>query len=64
MRRAASAAGASAAGADSPAAEPAGLDALRRLVEAGAKPRKAATVVAELTGGSANELYRALTREP
>jgi 16S rRNA (cytidine1402-2'-O)-methyltransferase len=37
-----------------------GLDALRRLVEAGAHPRKAARVVAELTGGSANELYRAL----
>ena len=43
--------------------EPAGLDALRRLVEAGAKPRPAAAVVAELTGGRANELYRALTRE-
>ena len=41
--------------------EPAGLDALRRLVEAGARPRKAAAVVAELTGGSANALYRALT---
>jgi 16S rRNA (cytidine1402-2'-O)-methyltransferase len=45
--------------ADAPAS-PAGLDALRRLVDAGAKPRKAAAVVAELTGGSANELYRAL----
>jgi 16S rRNA (cytidine1402-2'-O)-methyltransferase len=44
-------------------AEPAGLEALRRLVEAGAKPRPAAAVVAELTGGKANELYRALTRE-
>jgi 16S rRNA (cytidine1402-2'-O)-methyltransferase len=44
-------------------AEPAGLDALRRLVAAGAKPRPAASVVAELTGGKANELYRALTRE-
>jgi 16S rRNA (cytidine1402-2'-O)-methyltransferase len=42
-------------------AAPAGLDALRRLVEAGAHPRKAAGVVAELTGGSANALYRALT---
>jgi 16S rRNA (cytidine1402-2'-O)-methyltransferase len=41
--------------------EPAGLDALRRLVEAGAHPRRAAGVVAELTGGSANALYRALT---
>jgi 16S rRNA (cytidine1402-2'-O)-methyltransferase len=40
-----------------------GLDALRRLVESGAQPRKAAAVVAELTGGSANELYRALTDE-
>jgi 16S rRNA (cytidine1402-2'-O)-methyltransferase len=35
--------------------------ALRRLVEAGAKPRPAAAVVAELTGVSANALYRALT---
>jgi 16S rRNA (cytidine1402-2'-O)-methyltransferase len=40
---------------------PAGLDELRRLVEAGAHPRKAAGVVAELTGGTANALYRALT---
>jgi 16S rRNA (cytidine1402-2'-O)-methyltransferase len=40
-----------------------GADAVRRLVEAGAQPRKAAAVVAELTGGSANALYRALTRE-
>ncbi len=40
---------------------PAGLDALRRLVDAGARPRPAAAVVAELTGGRANELYRALT---
>jgi 16S rRNA (cytidine1402-2'-O)-methyltransferase len=40
---------------------PEGLDQLRRLVEAGAKPRPAAQVVAELTGGSANALYRALT---
>jgi 16S rRNA (cytidine1402-2'-O)-methyltransferase len=40
---------------------PAGLDALRRLVDAGAHPRKAAAVVAELTGGSANRLYGALT---
>lgn len=34
-------------------------DAVRRLVEDGAKPRAAATVVAELTGLSANDLYRA-----
>ncbi len=40
---------------------PAGLEQLRRLVEAGAKPRPAAAAVAELTGGSANALYAALT---
>lgn len=39
--------------------EPA-LDALRRLIDAGAKARPAASVVAELTGLSANALYRAL----
>jgi 16S rRNA (cytidine1402-2'-O)-methyltransferase len=37
------------------------VQALQRLVDAGAKPRPAATVVAELTGVSANALYRALT---
>jgi 16S rRNA (cytidine1402-2'-O)-methyltransferase len=37
------------------------LEAVRRLVDAGARPRPAATVVAELTGVPANELYRALT---
>jgi 16S rRNA (cytidine1402-2'-O)-methyltransferase len=38
------------------------LAALRRLVDdAGARPRPAASVVAELTGTSANTLYRALT---
>jgi len=37
------------------------LQALRRLVDSGAKPRVAAGVVAELTGASANALYRALT---
>ena len=47
---------AQAAGADAAA-----VDAVRRLVEAGAKARPAAAVVAELTGGSANALYRALT---
>jgi len=36
------------------------LEALRRLVDAGAKARPAATVVAELTGASANALYKAL----
>ncbi len=37
------------------------VEALRALVEAGARPRPAATVVARLTGTSANELYKALT---
>ena len=37
------------------------LEALLRLVDAGAKPRPAAQVVAELTGVAANALYRALT---
>jgi 16S rRNA (cytidine1402-2'-O)-methyltransferase len=47
--------------ADEPALAPA-LAALRRLVdEGGARPRPAAAVVAELTGTSANALYRALT---
>ncbi|HMJ33291.1 MAG TPA: 16S rRNA (cytidine(1402)-2'-O)-methyltransferase [Baekduia sp.] len=36
------------------------LDALARLVEAGARARPAAGVVAELTGTSANALYRGL----
>jgi 16S rRNA (cytidine1402-2'-O)-methyltransferase len=39
------------------------LDAVRRLVDSGAKPRIAAGVVAELTGIKANALYRALTAE-
>ena len=39
----------------------AALNALQRLVAAGAKPRPAAAVVAELTGVGANALYRALT---
>jgi 16S rRNA (cytidine1402-2'-O)-methyltransferase len=43
--------------------DPAALEALRKLVDAGAHPRKAATVVASLTGTSANALYRALTSE-
>jgi 16S rRNA (cytidine1402-2'-O)-methyltransferase len=37
----------------------AGVDALARLVDAGARTRPAAGVVADLTGGSANALYRA-----
>jgi 16S rRNA (cytidine1402-2'-O)-methyltransferase len=44
-------------------ADPAAVEALRRLVDAGAHPRKAASVVAGLTGASANALYRALTSE-
>jgi 16S rRNA (cytidine1402-2'-O)-methyltransferase len=40
--------------------DPAAVDALAKLVEAGAKPRPAAGVVAQLTGHSANALYRAL----
>jgi 16S rRNA (cytidine1402-2'-O)-methyltransferase len=45
------------------APDPAALDALRKLVDAGAHPRKAASVVASLTGSNANALYRALTSE-
>jgi 16S rRNA (cytidine1402-2'-O)-methyltransferase len=37
------------------------LNALARLVEAGAKPRPAAAVVAKLCGTSTNELHRAFT---
>lgn len=41
------------------------VDALRRLVQAGARPRAAAQVVAALTGTRPNELYKELTgREP
>jgi 16S rRNA (cytidine1402-2'-O)-methyltransferase len=41
------------------------IDALRSLVQSGARPRAAAGVVAALTGIRANELYRELTgREP
>ena len=43
-------------------ADPAAIDAVRRLVEAGARARPAASVVAELTGGAANDLYRAVTK--
>ncbi len=39
------------------------LAALRKLVDAGAKPRPAASVLAELTGVPANALYRALTEQ-
>jgi 16S rRNA (cytidine1402-2'-O)-methyltransferase len=41
------------------------VDALRRLVQSGARPRAAAAVVAALTDTRANDLYRALTgRDP
>ena len=39
------------------------IAAVRTLVDAGARPRAAASVVASLTGTGANELYRALTRD-
>ena len=39
------------------------LAALRELVDAGARARPAAKVVAKLTGASANELYRQLTND-
>jgi 16S rRNA (cytidine1402-2'-O)-methyltransferase len=45
-------------GSDEPSAD--AVEAVARLVEAGAKPRPAAGVVAELTGESANALYRAV----
>ena len=41
------------------------VDALRHLVQSGARPRAAASVASALTGTRANDLYRALTgREP
>jgi 16S rRNA (cytidine1402-2'-O)-methyltransferase len=43
------------------APDPTAVDALRRLIDAGAQPRKAAAVVADLTGAAANDLYRSLT---
>jgi 16S rRNA (cytidine1402-2'-O)-methyltransferase len=51
------------ASASSEAPPPAALEALKKLVDAGAHPRKAASIVASLTGTSANALYRALTSE-
>jgi 16S rRNA (cytidine1402-2'-O)-methyltransferase len=44
-------------------ADPAAVEAVRRLIEAGARARPAASVVAELTGGSANDLYRSVTED-
>lgn len=43
--------------------DPRALAAVQELIEAGARPRLAAGVVARLTGARANELYRALSRE-
>jgi 16S rRNA (cytidine1402-2'-O)-methyltransferase len=43
--------------------DPAAVDAVRRLVDAGARLRPAASVVAELTGAPANALYRAVSQE-
>jgi 16S rRNA (cytidine1402-2'-O)-methyltransferase len=53
--------GSSSAGSAHPLRDEA-LEAVRELVQAGAKPRRAAGVVAKLTGVGANELYRELTR--
>jgi TnpA family transposase len=51
---------ASAAG--EPQARTEAVQALRALVEAGARPRPAAAALAKLTGIGANELYRGLTQ--
>jgi 16S rRNA (cytidine1402-2'-O)-methyltransferase len=53
-----------AAEADADVLSEAAVSAVARLVEAGAKPRAAAGVVAELTGGSANALYAAVAEKP
>jgi 16S rRNA (cytidine1402-2'-O)-methyltransferase len=47
-------------GAPKPELDPAAVDAVRRLVEAGARAKTAAAVVADLTGAPANALYRAV----
>jgi 16S rRNA (cytidine1402-2'-O)-methyltransferase len=50
-------------GAPEPAGvDPAAVEAVRKLVESGARARVAAAVVAELTGAPANALYRAQLR--
>jgi 16S rRNA (cytidine1402-2'-O)-methyltransferase len=41
-------------------ADPAAIEAVRKLVESGARARVAASVVADLTGAHANDLYRAV----
>ncbi len=52
------------ASSDDPMGRADALVALRALVDAGARPRPAAKVVAKLTGLAANELYRQLTSDP
>jgi 16S rRNA (cytidine1402-2'-O)-methyltransferase len=42
---------------------PAAIRAVRELIEAGAKPRRAATAVARLSGLAANDLYREVAHE-
>jgi 16S rRNA (cytidine1402-2'-O)-methyltransferase len=54
--------GAAEAGLADPGRRAEALAAVRELVDAGARARPAARVVAKLTGVSANELYRALMR--
>jgi 16S rRNA (cytidine1402-2'-O)-methyltransferase len=53
-----------AASSNGPSARADAIEALRALVDAGARPRPAATVVSKLTGLAANELYRQLTKDP
>jgi 16S rRNA (cytidine1402-2'-O)-methyltransferase len=43
--------------------DPSAVDAVRRLVDSGARPRVAAGVVAELTGTPANALYKAVAEK-
>lgn len=50
-------------GSNDPAPRADALAALHALVQAGARPRPAATVVSKLTGVAANELYRQLTND-
>ena len=51
------------ASSNDPAPRADALAALRALVQAGARPRPAATVVSKLTGVAANDLYRQLTND-
>jgi 16S rRNA (cytidine1402-2'-O)-methyltransferase len=48
---------------DHPGRREEAMGAVRELIEAGARPRRAAGVVARLTGVGANELYRELMRQ-